>query len=526
MTQPIDDSARAAKTEGCTRREVLIRAAGGLTAAAMSSRLSAAAGSAVQVSLPSQTMADFPVSQVMTRLSTYMSEARERAVSEDVMERAKRHVLDTFAAIVSGSELEPGRAAIRFARAYGGKPVATIIGDTTLCGPIEAALVNGTMGHADETDDTLAPGPWHPGCNVVPAALALGEQFKANGVQFLRAVVLGYDVGTRVLAAIQSGIPNSHKLSYGIGAVFGSAAAGGAIAGFTPEQMRWTLSYAAQQSSGIESFPRDPDHIEKGFIFGGMGARSGVTAVLLVHAGWNAVHDIMTGPDNFIVANAPKGEVDRLVDGLGMRYEITRANIKRWTVGQPIHAPLDAIEALLAKQRIDPEMIKEVAVRYQPGSITDNSGPSDINVQHALSVMLIDKTLTFRSIHDKARMKDPAVVRLKAKVRLVPGAAGGRGAAGTPGVPLIQITMADGTQLTQDTVGPVLGTAANPMSREQLIAKSRDLMLPVLGEAQTTRLIDAVMSLEKSSNIGDLRRLLQRGSRNGAPRLSEYPFVK
>jgi hypothetical protein len=64
------------------------------------------------------------------------------------------------------------------------------------------------------------------------------------------------------------------------------------------------------------------------------------------------------------------------------------------------------------------------------------------------------------------------------------------------------------------------------MSREQLIAKSRDLMLPVLGEAQTTRLIDAVMSLEKSSNIGDLRRLLQRGSRNGAPRLSEYPFVK
>ena len=523
MTQHTDTGDDSTKT-GCTRRDVLIRAAGTLTAAAMSSRIAAAAGRPVQVSLPSQTMADFPVSEVMTRLSSYMSEARERALPEEVMERAKRHVLDTFAAMVSGSELEPGRAAIRFARAYGGKAVATIVGDTTLCGPIEAALVNGTLGHADETDDTLAPGPWHPGCAVVPAALALGEQFKASGVHFLRAVVLGYDVGTRVLAAIQSGIPNSHKLSYGIGAVFGSAAAGGASAGFTPEQMRWTLSYAAQQSSGIESFPRDPDHIEKGFIFGGMGARSGVTAVLLVHAGWNAVHDIMSGPDNFIVANAPKGDVDRLVDALGMRYEVTRANIKRWTVGQPIHAPLDALEALLAKQRIDPEMIKEVAVRYQPGSITDNSGPSDINVQHALSVMLIDRTLTFRSIHDKARMKDPAVVRLKAKVRLVPGP--GRGAAGAPSVPLIQITMADGTQLTQDTVGPVLGTAANPMSREQLVGKSRDLMVPVLGEAQTTRLIETVMSLEKTSNIGDLRRLLQRGSRNGAARLSEYPFAK
>ena len=418
------DAGDCSPKNGCTRRDVLIRAAGTLTAAAMSSRIAAAAGRP-QVSLPSQTMADLPVSEVMTRLSTYMSEARERALPDEVVERAKRHVLDTLAAMVSGSELEPGRAAIRFARAYGGKPVATIVGDTLVCGPIEAALVNGTMGHADETDDTLAPGPWHPGCAVVPAALALGEQFKTSGIHFLRAVVLGYDIGTRVLAAIQSGIPNSHKLSYGIGAVFGSAAAGGAIAGFTPEQMRWTLSYAAQQSSGIESFPRDPDHIEKGFIFGGMGARSGVTAVLLVHAGWNAVHDIMSGPDNFIVANAAKGDVDRLVDGLGMRYEITRANIKRWTVGQPIHAPLDALEALLAKQRIDPETIKEIAVRYQPGSITDNSGPSDINVQHALSVMLIDRTLTFRSIHDKERMKDPAVVRLKPRSASCQGHQGG-----------------------------------------------------------------------------------------------------
>src|SRR5512132_3411605 len=226
MTPPTGASAHAAKTEGCTRREVLIRAAGGLTAAAMSSRLSAAAGRAAQVSLPSQTMADFPVSQVMTRLSTYMSEARERAVPEDVMERAKRHVLDTFAAIVSGSELEPGRAAIRFARAYGGKPVATIIGDTTLCGPIEAALVNGTIGHADETDDTLAPGPWHPGCNVVPAALALGEQFGASGAGLVRAVVLGYDIGTRVMAAIQPGLTTGLKLPYGIAGTFGAAAAG------------------------------------------------------------------------------------------------------------------------------------------------------------------------------------------------------------------------------------------------------------------------------------------------------------
>src|SRR5262245_58558495 len=305
-----------------TRRDVLQRA--GLAAAAAAALPAIAARAAQEAhSVPlAQTMADYPVGEVMTRLGTYMSQAKDRALPEEVVERAKRHILDTFAAIVSGSELAPGRAALAFARAYGGKAVATVIGDNVLSGPIEAAMVNGTMGHADETDDTLAPGPWHPGCNVLPAAFALGEQFGVGGTQLIRAVVLGYDIGTRVMAAIGPGMAGSHKLPYGIGGVFGAAAAGGCVAGFDAQKMRWVLSYTAQQSSGIESFPRDPDHIEKGFIFGGMPARSGVTSVLLVHAGWNAVNDIMSGPDNFILANAPTGKADMLVDQLGMRYEI------------------------------------------------------------------------------------------------------------------------------------------------------------------------------------------------------------
>ena len=512
-------------------RRTLLRLAGPFVAAATVPPHVRAAARLQQPATPAETAADVPVSDVMIRLSTYMSRARAQALPDDVTERAKRHVLDTLAAMVSGSDLAPGRAALAFARAYGGKPVSTVVADTLLCGPIEAALVNGTMAHADETDDTLAPGPWHPGCNVVPAALALGEQFAISGTHFLRAVVLGYDIGTRVMAAIQPGMANSHKLSYGIGGVFGAAAAGGAVASFDAQKMRWLLSYTAQQSSGIESFPRDPDHIEKGFIFGGMPARSGVTSVLLVHSGWTAVNDIMAGPDNFIVANAPTGKADLLVDRLGERYYILNANIKKWTVGQPIHAPLDAVEALLQKRTIDVNQIQEVVVRYQPGSITDNSGPSDINVQHALAMMLIDKTLTFRSIHDKARMQDPAVLRLKQKVRLDPGppGAGGAAAAGAGGTrpPLVRITLADGTRLEQDSVGAgVLGTAANPMSRDQVIAKCRDLMAPVLGDAQTRRLIDRVMTIDTAKDVRELRPLLQRANTNGTPKLSEYPNAK
>jgi 2-methylcitrate dehydratase PrpD len=499
-----------------SRRAWLMRSGGLLLAWAPAvRRFTAAIGVAAQ----GTTAADLPVSEVTAALSAYMSRARDRALPADVTGHAMWHVLDTFAAIISGSELSPGRAALKFARQYGGKPIATVACETLLVGPIEAALVNGTMAHADETDDTLAPGPWHPGSNVVPAALATGEQFGVSGAHFLRAVVLGYDVGTRVMAAIQPGMANSHKLSYGIGGVFGSGAAAACVAGLDERQMRWVLSYCAQQSSGIESFPRDLEHIEKGFIFAGMPARSGVTAALLVHAGWNGVNDIMAGPDNFILANAPNGKADALIDKLGERYELMRANIKKWTVGQPIHAPLDALEALLKKQPIDVARIREIVLRYQPGSITDNSGASDINVQHAVAVMLTDRTLTFRSIHDAARLHDPAIVRLREKIRLDPGTQ-------TPRPPLFRITMDDGTVIVQDGTGPVLGTAQNPMTRDQLIAKCRDLMAPVIGVSQTARLIEKTLALETVKDVRELRPLLQHALRQGAPKLSDYPFAK
>ena len=92
-------------------------------------------------------------------------------------------------------------------------------------------------------------------------------------------------------------------------------------------------------------------------------------------------------------------------------------------------------------------------------------------------------------------------------------------------LPLLEITLTDGRRLTQDT-GPVLGTVENPMTREQLQTKCRDLMTPVLGAGQTGRLIDSVFVLEKTKDIRELRPLLQRAYKAGPPRLSDYPITK
>jgi 2-methylcitrate dehydratase PrpD len=506
-----------------TRRRVLQRAGLVITTAAFRAEatMAAAVGPMVTAQAPAPA-GDHSVSEVMRRLSDYMSRARDRAMPETALEQTKWHVLDTLAAMVSGSELPPGRAAIDFARAYGGEKVATVAGDTILCGPLEAALANGVLAHADETDDSW-PGGWHPGCAVVPAALASGERFGIDGMHLLRAVALGYDIGARTLITLRPGLPNSHKSTHSIAGVFGAAAAAGCAASLAAQQMRWMLDYTAQQCSGIASWFRDRDHIEKGFVYGGMPARNGVTAALLVQAGWTGVDDVLSGRDNFLLANAPQADPELLVEKLGERYEVIATTIKRWTVGTPIQAPLDAMEALLKRQPIDPDRVQQILVRSAPGSVVDNSDPPDINIQYAMALMLIDKTATFRSIHDRPRMQDPAILRLRAKVRLEAPAGDGRGRA-DGGRPLLEITLADGTRVSQDA-GPVLGTVQNPMTRDQLVAKCRDLMTPVLGTSRCARLIERVLGLETVKDVRDLRPFLQRIYRAGPPRLSSYPMT-
>src|SRR5262249_36517029 len=152
----------------------------------------------------------------------------------------------TLAAMVSGSELPPGEQALRFARAYGGTSVATVVASDLLLGPIEAALVNGTLAQADETDDNYSAGGAHPGCAGVPAPLAVGEAAGIDGARFLRAVTLGYDVGMRAMKTILNAtvLRDMHSI---VG-TFGAAAAAGCVLDLDAQRMRWLLDYASQQA--------------------------------------------------------------------------------------------------------------------------------------------------------------------------------------------------------------------------------------------------------------------------------------
>src|SRR6476660_1813806 len=361
------------------------------------------------------------ISPIMRRLSSYIASALRRPLPPTVVEKTKHHMLDTIAAIVSGSRLEPGKKAIGYVRTLAGNREASVIGSRILTTAVNAGLANGMLAHADETDDSHAPSLTHPGCGIVPAALAMAEREEASGEALLRAVALGYDVGCRLTMALDAyQFREDGHSTHSFGPMFGAAAAAAALARLNERQVRHCLSFTAQQASGISCWMRDEEHIEKAFDFGGMPARNGVAAATMVASGFTGVDDVFAGERSFFVAYGRKPDPNVLVHGLGATYEIMNTNIKRWSVGSPIQAPLDSLLDLIREHQIKAEAVERLVVRvaHQGANTVDNRAMPDICLQRMCAIMLIDGKVTFASSHDEKRMRDRKVLALRNRIEL------------------------------------------------------------------------------------------------------------
>ena len=137
------------------------------------------------------------------QLAKYMVEAGRGELPAEVALAGRHRILDTLGAIISGARLKPGEMAIKYIQLQGGTPESSVLATDLKTSAVNAALANGMFGHADETDDFEPVTKSHPGCSVVPAALAMAERAGSSGEDLLRAVVLGYDLCCRFLMALE-----------------------------------------------------------------------------------------------------------------------------------------------------------------------------------------------------------------------------------------------------------------------------------------------------------------------------------
>jgi 2-methylcitrate dehydratase PrpD len=419
---------------------------------------------------------------------------------------AKNRILDTVVAMVSGSALPPGVMATRFIRSQGGTPEASILASNIKTSAINAALINGMLAHSDESDDFESVTKAHPGSAAVPAALAMAEKEHRPGTEMIRAVALGYDVGCRFLMALgPDHVRRTHRGAEAYGATMAAMATAASLARFDETAMRYAISYAAQQVSGLWSWVDDHDHIEKAFDFSGMGARNGVTAAVMVQAGFTGVHDVLDGTHNLLAALSTEPKPDALVADLGNRYYVTESGIKTFSAGYPNQAPLDAFLKLRREHNLGPAMVDRIVVHLPEDAIgiVSNSPMPDVNCQYLMATALVDGGVSFANSHSREHMTAPQIRAVMERVTVI-----GDPKLNDPAAPrggLVEVQLRDGRTVSQHTRFPP-GTKENPVDAEALNAKARDLMAPVLGAERTESAIRQLDRLEQVGDVGELVR--------------------
>ena len=292
-------------------------------------------GCAIAVSPSVAFAAANPVSPAMAKLSAYMSEAGDRALPDDVVEKAKHHILDTFAAMVSGSELPPApRGATR-------SPAA-----------IPRRLRDGRRLNDDLRSDRRGARQRHAGAfgrdrrlqRVLAVASRLrrscrrlsrlGEKFGIDGTRFLRAVTLGYDVGPRVtISSARSPFRDtSHKSTHAIAGMFGAAAAAACAAGLDAQQMRWLLDYTAQHRRASAHGGATPITSRRRSCSAACRHATASPRRCWFTSGWTGVDDVFSGAGQLLPGVCARTATrTSWSTQLGERYEIVRTNIKKWT---------------------------------------------------------------------------------------------------------------------------------------------------------------------------------------------------
>ncbi len=310
----------------------------------------------------------------------------------DLRDKAVDHVVDTIGVMFSGIGVAACVAARRAVCAWGNAAEATVVGTRLVLPAPSAAFLNALHGRIHTYDDTYEPGSMHAGSSVVAAALALSEKRAVDGKAFLAAVLAGYEVASRVAAAVGPSHYASGFHSTGTCTVFGTTAAASRLLGLDPAAIAEALGLAGGTAAGLRQHQIDGSMLDSAF-HGARAAQSGIMVAQLRAEGVQGPPAILEGPLGFCRIMAPVCDVSRLTRELGTDYEFSKMTIKPYPTCRFAHGPTEAALELKRRHAIDASAIREVTVATFRQSIEVSSRPElktpfDAVVSHQYSVAL------------------------------------------------------------------------------------------------------------------------------------------
>jgi 2-methylcitrate dehydratase PrpD len=460
---------------------------------------------------------------LLQEVSRFAAGVRDGNVAPEILQDARRRTTDIMGIALAASGMEPARIVGGVIEDWGGEEQAGVIGRENRYPAASAALMNGTLAHSLDYDDTHLPSLLHPSAAVVPAALAAAEASGAKGRDLLAAVAAGNELVVRAgMAGYDPALGNSIFFEKGLHATsiagtLGAALAAAMVYGLGDEKLGHAVAISASMGAGIIEANRTGGTVKR--IHCGWAAHAGVTAAELAARGLTGPPTAFEGRFGFLQAYlGDEADAEALTRGLGEQWEVTRIFFKPYPANHFTHAGIDAA-IRLREEGLDIEEIEEIELgvaspvlrtiaqpedekaRPKTGYAAQFSGPFTVATAlvggGGLGVSLDDFT--------DEDVEDPIKLDLASRVRcfadeecdsIFPNQ--------FPAV--LRVRLKNG-EVRESRVSHNRGGPENPLSDEELEVKFRTNASPVLAEQRVEELESALQALEGSDGVGGVMRL-------------------
>jgi 2-methylcitrate dehydratase PrpD len=426
---------------------------------------------------------------------------RSQAVSSEVLHHTKRAVIDWYAALFPGAVLPPAtllEAALKEELDHGAARLALGRRATVRA----AALINGSAAHTVEVDDIFRDGIYHPGAPTIAAALALAQAKGASGEQLLRAVIVGYEISTRLGTAMGRA---HYKYWHNTGTigVFGACAAAAELLRLDAKHFAHALATVATFSAGLQQAFR-MDSMSKP-LHAGRAAEAGITAALAAAEGVTGSLDVIEGDAGYGRAMSDGPDWDKALATLGRDFHITRMTFKNHACCGHTFAAIDGALALKARMGIEAKTIERVRVGTYKAAL-DVAGYEDprtpaearFSLKYVLATALTHGSVRLAAF-EPARLGEVAT---RALMRTIEVALDPELDAAFPRQRAARVTITAHGGRTEKFLQPTrIGDPDAPLSDTQLEDKYRELAVPVIGAAQANALLQRLWRLEEAPSL-------------------------
>lgn len=443
------------------------------------------------------------------KLAEFAVETRYRDLPTEVVEKGKERVLDTLGCMVAGCTEALAPILLKYAEEAGGRPEATIVGFGHKSNVSNVALVNGTLGHALDFDDTQLSLCGHPSTVLLPAALSLGERMNRSGEAILEAFLVGFEVACKIGRGVNPKLYSNGWHATSVIGVLGAAITASKLIGLNVGEMASALGLAASQSCGLkENFGTMTKPLHAG-----KAAASGVLSALLAMNGFTASQQILEAKRGFCAIFSGEYDFSEMVRGLGNPYDIVSPGVhtKPYPSCLMTHPIIDATRFLVESYAIQPENVDSIECSISPSAFGTLIHPEPqtglegkFSAPYVVAISLLVPRVSLEQFTDK-KVQDAKARAIMQKVKVVIHPE----MEGEPPPAIVRIRLNQGQEYMKK-VDVATGNPKKPMSLDQIIDKYRNCADTMVNRKNIDESIDKVLHFEKLTDITKLITLTVR----------------